>query len=45
MPEISFALILNENLKNKNLKIKQVESVKIVHGFLSAATRSGNPHI
>jgi hypothetical protein len=34
MPEISFALILNENLKNKNLKIKQVESVIKVKGAL-----------
>jgi hypothetical protein len=34
MPDISFALILNENLKNKNLKIKQVESVIEVKGDL-----------
>jgi hypothetical protein len=34
MPEISFALILSENLKNKNLKIKQVESVIEVKGAL-----------
>ena len=34
MPEMSFALILSENLKNKNLKIKQVESVIQVKGDL-----------
>ncbi len=34
MPEISFALILSENLKNKNLKVKQVESIIEVKGKL-----------
>jgi hypothetical protein len=34
VPEISFALILNENLKNKNLKVRQVESVIQVKGAL-----------
>ena len=36
MPEISFALILSENLKNKKLKVKQVESVIEVKGKLDA---------
>ena len=34
MPEISFALILSENLKNKSLKIKQVETIIDVKGKL-----------
>ena len=34
MPQISFPLILTENLRNKNLKVKQVESVIEVTGSL-----------
>ena len=34
MPEISFALILSQNLKHKNLKVRQVESVIEVTGTI-----------